>query len=293
MIKHMNVFVANPHGYCTGVVRAIELVKRVRESHQSGDVFVLGSIVHNEDVINELTKLGITTLRDKSKTPSQILRELPEHSIIVFTAHGHDKALEQIVKEKMMIAYDATCPMVTTNHHIIKKELKNGHQVIYIGKKNHPEALAAASIGEAVILIEKIDDLHLEAIKDKSPLVINQTTLSHLELKTIHDAIVKLIPDARLADEICSATILRQNAVLKLPNETQLVYVVGGENSSNTASLAKIASKHLPFAKVIRILNEKEINKKDLIGLDYVAVVSGASTPLETTNRVVELLKKL
>ncbi|NMV82236.1 MAG: 4-hydroxy-3-methylbut-2-enyl diphosphate reductase [Erysipelotrichia bacterium] len=293
MIKHMNVFVANPHGYCTGVVRAIELVKRVRESHQTGDVFVLGSIVHNEDVINELTMLGITTLRDKSKTPSQILRELPERSIIVFTAHGHDTALEQIVKEKMMIAYDATCPMVNTNHHIIKNELKNSHQVIYIGKKNHPEAMAAASISNDVILIEKIENLDLDIIQDSSPLVINQTTLSHLELRALHETIVKLIPRARLADEICSATLLRQNAVLKLPRETQLVYVVGGENSSNTASLVKIASKHLPFARIIRILNEREINKKDLIGLEYVAVVSGASTPLETTNRVVELLKKL
>ncbi|NCA97027.1 MAG: 4-hydroxy-3-methylbut-2-enyl diphosphate reductase, partial [Bacteroidia bacterium] len=265
----MNVFVSSPHGYCSGVIRAIELVKTVRAKHREGDVFVLGSIVHNEDVINEFTALGITTLRDKNKTPEELLRSIPINAVVVFTAHGHDIRLEQIAHDRKLKTYDATCPMVTSNHHLIIKELKNTHQVIYIGKKQHPEANAALSLGKDVFLIENIGDLDLSRISDESPLVINQTTLSHLELTELHGKLRALLPYARFADEICNATMLRQKAVMDLPQETQLVYVIGGENSSNTASLVKIASHHLPHARVIRLLNEKEINEKDLIGLNH------------------------
>lgn len=291
--KHMNVFVARPHGYCSGVIRAINLVKEVRKKHQDGPVFVLGSIVHNEDVIHELTALGITTVRDEHKTPSQLLNELPDRAIVIFTAHGHEINLDEIAQKKAMIVYDATCPMVMINHQIIQDELNNNHQIIYVGKRNHPEANAAKSLGENVLLIENIKDFTLLEVTDKSPLVINQTTLSQIELVNLHVAIMKRFPEARIANEICNATRLRQKAVIELPKETQLIYVIGGANSSNTASLADVARKNNPNARVVRILNEKEINKKDLIGLNYVAVVSGASTPLETTKRVVELLKKL
>ncbi|MFA5421576.1 MAG: 4-hydroxy-3-methylbut-2-enyl diphosphate reductase [Bacilli bacterium] len=289
----MNVFASNPHGYCTGVIRAIELVKEVRRKHRDGDVFVLGSIVHNEDVIQELAALGITTVRENNKSLEELLRSLPDRSVVVFTAHGHDIRLEAIARAKGMISYDATCPMVTANHRIIQDEIKRGHQVIYIGKKNHPEALAATSLSNRVFLIEKYGDFARLSLTDESPLIINQTTLSHLELAKLHQSILDLIPKSRIADEICDATRLRQKAVLNLPRETELVYVIGGANSSNTASLAEIAVQRLPEARIIRILNECDVDKKDLIGLNYVAVVSGASTPLETTNRVIALLKKL
>lgn len=289
----MNVFLCKPHGYCSGVVRAIALVKAVRAKHLKGDVFVLGSIVHNEDVIEELAALGITTLRDKSKTPSEILEGLPKGSVVVFTAHDHDISLDKIAKDKKLITYDATCPMVASNHRLITEELKNNHQVIYIGKNNHPEAMAALSLGKDVFLVENSANLPSLKLSDSSPLIINQTTLSHIELGQLHQDLQKLIPGARIADELCNATRLRQKAVMDLPSQTELVYVIGGAYSSNTASLAKIAQQKLPHARIIRLLNEKEINKKDLLGLNYVAVVSGASTPLETTNRVVDLLKKL
>lgn len=289
----MNVFVARPHGYCSGVIRAINLAKEVRSRHRDCPVFVLGSIVHNEDVIQELEDLGITTVRDIQKRPAQLLEELPNRSVVIFTAHGHEVSLDDIAKRKEMIVYDATCPMVTTNHRIILNELKNGHQVIYIGKKNHPEANAAASLGDDVFLIEDEKDFLLLKIADKSPLVINQTTLSQIELANIHDLIMHKMPAARIADEICNATRMRQKAVLDLDVNTELVYIIGGDNSSNTASLAEMARKRLPHARVIRILNEREIDEKELDGINTVAVVSGASTPLETTNRVVLKLNLL
>lgn len=288
----MNVFVARPHGYCSGVIRAINLAKEAWSRHRDCPVFVLGSIVHNEDVIQELHDLGITTVRDAHKTPAELLEELPNRSVVVFTAHGHEVVLDAIAARKEMIVYDATCPMVTANHRIIQEELKNGHQVIYIGKKNHPEANAAKSLGD-VMLIEDEVDLNLLQLVDKSPLVINQTTLSQIELGNLHDKIKRRWPYARIADEICNATRLRQKAVLNLSLETELVYVIGGVNSSNTASLAAMARKRLPNARVIRILNDREIDINDLRGINNVAVVSGASTPLETTNRVVEKLNRL
>lgn len=288
----MNVFVARPHGYCSGVIRAINLAKEARSRHRDCPVFVLGSIVHNEDVIQELQDLGITAVRDAKKTPTQLLEELPDRSVVVFTAHGHEVVLDAIAARKEMIVYDATCPMVTANHRIIQEELKNGHQVIYIGKKNHPEANAAKSLGD-VMLIEDEVDLNLLQLVDKSPLVINQTTLSQIELGNLHDKIKRRWPYARIADEICNATRLRQKAVLNLSLETELVYVIGGANSSNTASLAAMARKRLPHARVIRILNDREIDINNLKSINIVAVVSGASTPLETTNRVVEKLNRL
>ena len=288
----MNIFISRPHGYCSGVIRAINLVKKARQKHVGVPVFVLGSIVHNEDVIKELFSFGITTVRDLKKSPAQLLKELPDQAVVVFTAHGHEVSLDEIARQKKMVVYDATCPMVTTNHRIIQNELNNDHQVIYIGKKNHPEANAAKSLGDNVFLIENNEDVNLLELVDKSPLVINQTTLSQMELAALNMAIIKKFSEARIADEICNATRLRQQAVLALPKETELVYVIGGVNSSNTASLADMARKTLPQTRVIRILNADEINKKDLDGLNYVAVVSGASTPLETTNRVVEELKR-
>ena len=289
----MNVFVSRPSGYCAAVIRAIELVKDVRQKHKEGPVFVLGSIVHNEDVINELTSLGITTIRDDKKSQNELLASLPDEAVVVFTAHGHAKELDAMAKKKMMTVYDATCPMVNLNHKIVKSEVENNHQIIYIGKKNHPEATAALSLSKNVFLLDDIDNFSFELITDKSPLVINQTTLSHLELKKMHSEIKARISGSRFADEICSATRFRQKAVLELPSGTQLIYVIGGEYSSNTQSLVEIARGHYPKARVVKILNESFINKKDLTGLDYVAIVSSASTPLATTQRVAELLKAL
>jgi len=289
----MNVSVSNPHGYCTGVIRAIELVKKAREQHPSGDIFVLGSIVHNEDVIDSLSDIGIVTVRDSNKTQADLLHSLPDASIVVFTAHGHDRHLDALAKEKGMIIYDATCPMVEDNHRIIQNEIRLNHQVIYIGKRLHPEAIAALSFSPQVFLLERVADFPFGSIIDPSPLVINQTTLSLAKLHAIHDEILARIPMARIADEICDATRLRQKGVTNLPMETELIYVVGGENSSNTQSLFDIAREHFPSAKVMKILNELDIDKNDLIGLDHISVVSGASTPLETTNRVVEMLKSI
>lgn len=291
MIKHMNVFISPQIGYCHGVVRAIELVKKVALDNPTKQVYVLGRIVHNEDVINELNKLNIITLVDERLTKEELLNSLPKGSILIFTAHGHPKSYEEILKKKQIVYYDAVCPMVLSTHHLINKELKNGHQVIYLGKKNHPEALAALSLSNDVFLIETIEDLKSEQIIDQSPYIINQTTLSMLDLEQLHIELLKYFPKARLANEICNATRLRQESVYTFPNHLKLVYVVGDQKSSNTNSLVKIVRNHLPKAQVKRILNVKEINNDHLKGIKDVGVISGASTPIEKVNEVISYLE--
>lgn len=289
-MKHMNVFISKPLGYCHGVVRAIELVKKIAFEHPKRQVYVLGRIVHNQDVINELDELGIITLESNHLSKEQLIENLPSDAILIFTAHGHPRQFEEIAKRKNLTIYDAACPMVLSTHHLIKRELKNNHQIIYIGKHFHPEAEAALSLNKNVFLIEEFSDLETLNITDESPYIINQTTLSYLELNLLHEKLKKVFPKARFANEICNATRLRQEGVFTLPSYLKLVYVVGDQKSSNTNSLVKVAKSYLKEAKVLRILNVKEINPTHLKGLKDVGVISSASTPLEVVQEVINFL---
>ena len=288
----MKVFVTNPHGYCMGVIQAIKIALQVKKANPDRRVAVLGMLVHNEEVIKMLEGYQIETLIPEVDSYTKAIEAIDPNTIVIFTAHGHDEKLDEIAVRRGIEIHDATCKMVKENSQQIKEALQAGHQVIYIGKSHHPETVAALSLGADVYLYDHEMNFDFCLIEDKSPLVINQTTLSMLEIKHVHDHILAAIPNAHIADEICDATRQRQTAVYNIPVDVELIYIVGSPKSSNTAKLTSIASSTHPNAKVRQIKTVKDILDRDLEGISYVAVASGASTPMEITDEVIAYLKQ-
>ena len=287
----MKIEILEPFGYCAGVERAMKMALEVKKAHQDQEVVVLGMLVHNADALNELSKAGITTIYDENKSLVELIDKVDNNAIVILTAHGHSLAVEEELNNRNIEFIDATCPFVTLTENVIKKAVSENRDVLYLGKKNHPEANAALSISNKVHLIEP-KNVHLEE-KYSHPLVISQTTFSESEITQTISFIKDALKEVSVSESICQASTLRQNALKNLSKDVELIYVVGGKNSNNTKTLFEIASSTHPKAKVLMIENANDINKKDLLGLNYVAISSGASTPREITLEVENKIKLL
>jgi len=289
----MNIYVTNPHGYCMGVVNAIKIAEQAKYENPHRPVAILGMLVHNEEVIKRLHKKGIFTLYSTNKSHKELLQEINPATIIIFSAHGHVKELEDIAVQRQLTFIDATCSRVTRNHDLIRAAIAAGRQVIFIGKKGHPETVASLSIDPDIILYdtkEKMKYTDVDILKDT--FVLNQTTLSFLELKPIHQELERHLEHVTINEEICSATRLRQQAVIDIPPNVDLIYVVGSTFSSNTEKLVEVAKKSHTKAPVYRINTVEDIHRSDLGGKKLVAVAAGASTPPEVTEEIIAFLKK-
>lgn len=283
--KSLKITVLQPHGYCAGVNRAISLALDVKAKHPDEPVYVIGMLVHNAGVIAYLKEKGIDMTFDISK--------LPKGSVVIFTAHGHPKKYDNIAKRRHFIVYDAVCPLVKKNIKLISEELKSGHQVIYIGYGVHPESLAATSLSKDVILYDVKKPFKYEKISDIAPFVMNQTTLNYLSLKTFHDDILTHFPLARLAHEICFATRKRQEALLNIPSDTDLIFIVGDPHSSNATRLKEIAEIAHPDIPSFMVENAGQVTNEMLKNKKHVVISSGASTPFGLVTDLINYLKTL
>ena len=288
----MKITLLEPHGYCSGVSRAIKMSLDIKEKHPSLDVYVLGMLVHNEDVVHFLKEHNIISLYDKNKSLEELLLEIPENQVVIFTAHGHPLYLDEIAKKKNLIIYDAICPKVQFSQNIIKKEIEDKHQVIFIGYKNHPETEGCLSLDKNVILYDLGHEFDFSKIKDESPLIINQTTLNFLELKDTHNLILSYLPKARIANEMCPTTRRRQEA-LSLINEEEAIIVIGDPKSSNTSRLYELAKSLHPSLEVIKVSHKDELPLDLLRNKKSVAISTGASTPDFITSTIIDELAKL
>lgn len=287
----MKVEIIEPKGYCSGVTNAIKIALKAKEEHPNKDVFVLGMLVHNEQVINFLEEQGIKVVYNINEDIVKYASFMPDESVIVFTAHGHDSRLDRLAESKKMVVYDAICPKVKQNIEIIRNNLKMGHQVIYIGIPNHPEAVASLSIGKNVFLYDAKQPFDFKQISDDSPLVVNQTTLNFLDLKDVHKNILNVFPNARINNEICAATRTRQQAVINLSDDVDLIIVVGDKKSSNCNRLLEIAKTSHPNVPSYLVSGPNDFDTRILINKNHVAISSGASTPLESINAIYDLIK--
>lgn len=287
----MKIILSEPYGYCAGVDRAINIALKTKQDYKDKKIVILGMLVHNQDALNELADKGILTIYHKDKTLLELCDEIPSNSVVILTAHGHSDDIEQKLDEKNIKYIDATCPFVTATFNKIKKVTEKSHEVLYIGKANHPESNAALSISKLVHLVD-ISNPTFD-VKDDSPLIINQTTFSQSEISEIDSQIKNKYPGAEVFPSVCKASTDRQNAILNLPKNIQLIYVVGGKNSNNTKTLANLARKTFPDCKVIEIQNKFDINKKDLIGLSCIAICSGASTPKYISEQIRDSIQEL
>ena len=287
----MKVKILEPFGYCAGVERAINIALETKRKYSERPVVVLGMLVHNQDALEFLQKTEIETIYDPKKSLLELVDEIPEQAVVILTAHGHSQELEDKLHEKNIFFVDATCPFVTATFDKIKKVIHEGRDVLYLGKKNHPEANAALSINNHVYLVEP-EQVVLHR-KYNKPLLINQTTFSEEEVKEATSFIKGKVNGVEIEPSVCHASTMRQKALRELPQDYELIYVVGGANSNNTETLFEIAQNSHPKAKVISIKNVDDINKKDLKGLSHIAISSGASTPKEITLAIKDYLESL
>jgi len=280
-----------PRGFCKGVYNAIEIVKNaLKDDTLPRPIYVLGLIVHNQKAVDELTELGAITLDDRLQDRLSLIKDINRGTIIL-SAHGTDEMVKEKIKENNLILIDATCSDVYKTHSSIKEYLEKGYNVIYIGKKHHPETNASIAISEKITLVENVEDL--KKISLKEPIfVTNQTTFSINDILPIHEELIKNYKNVIIAEEICNATRLRQNAIIEGNIGVDLCYIVGDQRSNNSRNLAKI-SEEITKTKTFLIQSVSDINPDDLSEVKVVSVSSGASTPNYLTKAVIEYLENL
>lgn len=282
----MEIISVTPRGYCAGVVRAIRIAEETVRSHPGVPVTMLGMIVHNRYVVEACRNLGIRFVEDPGKTRLELLDEVDE-GIVIFTAHGVSDAVVKKAREKGLTAVDATCPDVTKTHDLVRAHVRHG-DVIYIGKHHHPESEGTVSLSPRVHLVT--DTAEAEALGHlENVLITCQTTLSLLDAQQIIGVCLKKFPDAVIGEEICTATRIRQEAVMALKN-TDLLIVVGDRRSNNSSQLKKTAlSSGIPNALLID--SAEDLKEEDIAGFARIAVTSGSSTPNSLTAQVIRVLR--
>ena len=278
----MAVSLLKPIGHCFGVLKAIEISKKTKEQYKDKNVYVFGLLVHNEEVVKELDKLGIKTIEMNEDNAIELLSKFTPNDVVIFTAHGHPQAYEDILNKNNVTYVDATCSKVKDCFNVIKQ----AEEVIYIGKNHHPETVAALTMNPHAYLYD-ISGVPFDysQLKSDHPLVINQTTLSFLELEQIHAEIKNKLPRASFYDEICNATLLRQQAIKELKDDVDTIIIVGSKKSSNTMKLYELAKSLHPNKQTILINNVDELKDYQLTFKSAV-VASGTSTSIETINAV-------
>lgn len=285
----MKIDIIQPSGYCFGVMNAINEAIKIKENYPFNNVYVLGELVHNEDVISFLNNHDIHTLV-VNNNEEEILKNLNTNDILIFSAHGHNEKLDELLKNKKITFFDTTCKNVRKNLDLIKENIDKG--IIYIGKENHAETKAAISISNKVILYDLDKGLDFSKITFKEPIIINQTTLSFLELNNIHKEILENIPKANIIDEICPVTRIRQENIINLKKDYDLLIIIGSKTSSNTNKLYELALKYHQNKKVLMIGSKKDLFNFDLSNYQHVAIFSGTSTPNEIINEVKQYLEE-
>ncbi|WDH84199.1 4-hydroxy-3-methylbut-2-enyl diphosphate reductase [Paenibacillus urinalis] len=286
----MEVLRISPRGYCYGVVDAMVLARQAANNLDlPRPIYILGMIVHNSHVTNSFEDEGIITLDGPNRM--EILKQV-EKGTVIFTAHGVSPEVRKLARDKGLTTVDATCPDVTKTHDLIKEKSQEGYQIIYIGKKGHPEPEGAIGIApDCVHLIEREDEIDALNVPNGRIIITNQTTMSQWDIKHIMKKLLEKYPGAEVHNEICLATQVRQEAVAEQAGQADLVIVVGDPRSNNSNRLAQV-SEEIAGTTAYRVSDVTEIKQEWLQGVNKVAVTSGASTPTPITKEVITYLEQ-
>ena len=282
------VTLLKPIGHCFGVIKAIELAKEIASKYVNKHIYVFGLLVHNEEVIKYLDSLGVKTVDTSIGNPVELLKKFNKDDIVIFTAHGHPKAYEDILNKNNVTFFDATCSKVKDCFN----QIKEAEEVIYIGKAHHPETSAALTMNKNAHLYDINTGFDYACLKSDHPLAINQTTLSFLELENIHNDIKNKLPNAIFAEEICNATLLRQKAISELDDSVDTIIIVGSKKSSNTMKLYEVAKAKHPNKQILLVNNVNELKGYNLTFKNAV-VASGTSTSIQTINEIKDYLSSI
>ncbi|WP_322011612.1 4-hydroxy-3-methylbut-2-enyl diphosphate reductase [Paraburkholderia sp. J12] len=282
----MRVILAQPRGFCAGVVRAIEIVDRALQKH-GAPVYVRHEIVHNRHVVENLRNKGARFVEE--------LDEVPEGAVAIFSAHGVAKTVERAAQERDLDVLDATCPLVTKVHVQGRQYVSQGRTLILIGHAGHPEV--EGTIGQipgTVLLVQSEADVAKLDLPLDAPLAyVTQTTLSVDDTRGIIDALLARFTDIVGPDtrDICYATQNRQAAVRELSIEVEVLLVVGATNSSNSNRLREIGSES--GVPSYLVADGSEVKAEWFEGVQTVGLTAGASAPEEMVENVIDALRAL
>ena len=278
---------ANPRGFCAGVDRAIDIVNKALDIY-GAPVYVKHEVVHN--------KVVVADLRDRGAIFVEEIDEIPDDSLVIFSAHGVSSAVEEETRSRNLNFFDATCPLVTKVHMEVRKHAKASKDIILVGHEGHPEVEGTMgrhinSDNSSIFLVQ--NELDAKNIKINNPTklaLVTQTTLSVDETKSIIDILKYRFPDIDIPkkDDICYATQNRQDAVKQLALESDFMIVVGSKNSSNSNRLSELAEKC--GCRSILIDEFTDIDLDDLKNYSKISITAGASAP---ESKVMEIAKSL
>ncbi len=275
----MEVLLSSPRGFCAGVVRAIDVVD-VCLRRYGPPVYVKHQIVHNPYVVNDLESRGAITVEE--------VDEVPEGSLVVFSAHGSPPEDFEKAKFRNLRVIDAVCPLVTRVHNEAKKYNREGRRVLLVGHRGHQEVRGTMGQVEMTLIDDNTPAELPSWGDDEAIAVLTQTTLSVRDTAHAIESIQSRFPQALVRNDICYATTNRQEAVTKMAGSVDLVLVIGAQNSSNCNRLREVAAAQGVPAHLIN--GPEEIDSEWLRGKEKVGITSGASTPEVLVESVIEAL---
>ncbi len=285
-MNNQNIKLAKFAGFCYGVKRAVETVKKLKLENPDKNVYILGELIHNTDVINELESLGIKTIY-----------EVPERGegICVIRSHGEAPEVFEKIKNAGFEIVDLTCPDVKKVQQRAIELAKEDYFVVIVGKSNHPEVMAIKANADLyssnVAVATTIQELepYEEKIKAHNKVgVVVQTTQMVSTLNTLVSYLNTISKEVLVHNTICKSTAMRQREAKELANESDLMIVVGSKKSANTTHLAEILKN---CTKTIHIENDEELNLESFQNAENIGITAGASTPESIINNVINKIK--
>lgn len=284
----MDILLANPRGFCAGVDRAIAIVNRALELFEP-PIYVRHEVVHNKFVVDDLRNRGAVFVEE--------LHQVPDGAIVIFSAHGVSKAVQQEASRRGLKVFDATCPLVTKVHIEVTRYSRDGTDAILIGHHGHPEVEGTmgqydTSNGGHIYLVEDEEDVAALQVRDPEHIAfVTQTTLSLDDTARVIDALRQKFPKIQgpRKDDICYATQNRQDAVRDLASQCEVVLVVGSPNSSNSNRLRELAERMGRRAYLVD--NAEQLQRDWFADVNHVGVTAGASAPEVLISQVIARLQ--
>lgn len=276
-----------PQGICKGVARAITIVNKELDNNEiKKPIYMLGSLVHNKNIMQSFIDKGITLIEDVDKKTA--VNKIKEGTII-FTAHGISKEIIALAKEKGLNIINTTCKDVSKIHSLIASYLKENYSVLFLGVKYHPESIAIVNDFPVHFITENTNLDTLPKLKENI-ILTNQSTMSYLKVKEIYNNLLEIYPNMILAGEVCPATRLRQEALINSNEEADLIIVVGDKLSNNTKMLQTLGKTHNQKPTIL-LETVEDLNFYDLSNYQSCIITSGASTPFAIVHEIITALK--
>ena len=275
----MEVVLAKTSGFCFGVRRAVDTVyEQIDQSEKTGAIYTYGPIIHNEEVVKDLEKKGVTVLGSKEE-----LEALDKGSVVI-RSHGVSQDIYELIENKGLVCIDATCPFVKRIHKIVEKESQNGCQIIIIGNDGHPEVEGIKGWSKTpAVVIESPEQAHdFKTKKDEKLCIVSQTTFNYKKFQDLVEIFRKKGYDIIVANTICNATEERQREAIELASRADVMIVIGGTHSSNTRKLYELCRSECENTYYIQTLEDLQLELPNSVEL--VGITAGASTP----NKIIE-----